>query len=30
MIEQQKVVPSDVENFFDKYSRGAKIVIEGA
>ncbi len=23
-------VPADVENFFDKYSRGMKIVVEGA
>ncbi|MDP9455154.1 MAG: class III poly(R)-hydroxyalkanoic acid synthase subunit PhaC [Actinobacteria bacterium] len=28
--QQQKVVPSDVENFFDKYSQGARIVMEGA
>src|SRR3712207_6747930 len=24
------VVPSDLENFFDKYSRGLRIVVEGA
>src|SRR5918995_4334532 len=24
------VVPSDIENFFDKYSKGMRIVVEGA
>ena len=27
---QDAVVPADVENFFDKYSRGMRIVVEGA
>ena len=31
MTEQQtSVVPSDFEDFFDKYSRGLRIVVEGA
>jgi hypothetical protein len=27
---REGVVPSDVENFFDKYSKGMRIVVEGA
>ena len=36
MAEQQSaatnrsIVPTDVDNFFDKYSKGASILLEGA
>lgn len=30
MTEQRSAVPSEVEDFFDKYSRGMQIVLEGA
>src|SRR5215217_8844524 len=35
MVEQRRgnstdIVPTDVDNFFDKYSKGASIVLEGA
>jgi polyhydroxyalkanoate synthase subunit PhaC len=29
-VTEQQIVPPDVENFFDKYSRGMRIVVEGA